>query len=169
MKKKRRALRICLLLCFLCLLMLSSCAEEPSAGDVLEELCDLTPSLPFGRHYRPDVSPEDPSYPSEELLAVAFGDGSLPSVLSEIRDSAFYFSLHDACELSLFYCERAGTARDVERLCLERLDRLRHYWNADPTAAALLDGAAVLRHGHWVLLAITPTPKETARAFFRIT
>ena len=169
MKKKSPALRLSLLLLSLiCLVLLPSCAEARPAEQLLDALGASDPTLPNGRRYHLDAPEESEAHPSEALLAAAFGDGELPSVFAELSDGAFYFSLHDVREISLFHCEKNSTANDVERLCLERLDRLRRYWKEDAEASALLENAAVLRRGSWVLLAVTSTPEDTARIFFRL-
>ena len=164
----RRTLPLFVSLCLL-LSSLSACGTTPPPGDLLTRLLSATPSPPSGRLccLFPQNDGEHPL--SDALLASAFGEGSRPVAMDGVEDAACYFSFRSAYEIDLFLCKSSATADAVEEMCLFRLRLLRRLRQEDAAAMALLEQAEVLRHGPWVLLAVTSDPAAIRRAFLHET
>ncbi|MBQ8432931.1 MAG: hypothetical protein IJX28_08625 [Clostridia bacterium] len=162
MKPKR------LFLVLLCLpLLLAGCgAKPPDAAAAMEALCQSQASLPAGQIYVLSAPTDDAAHPSDTLLSALFGNGRMPIALDLVEDAAFFLSYASPCELAVFYCKTADGTEDVAKMCLQRLDTLKHYWT-DDASVALLERAGVTVRGTLVLLYVCNDPDAALRAFRR--
>ncbi len=153
-------------LCFaVCLLFCGCTAQGATPYAVLCSLQETQQELPAGACYVLSAAPDEETYPTESLLAVLFGNGSLPAAFEEIEDGAFFFSYSDSCELAVFRCKGSRGREAVTKMCLDRLQYLKSV-HPDRESEALQSATVTVR-GKWVLLCICEDPDATARAFRR--
>ena len=159
-----------ILLCLLLLMpaLLSCRHREATLAEGVAAMQKAEKPSPAGRLYVLSAPPDDPAHPSDSLLAAMFGEGnaSLPAAFDHVEDAAFFLSYTDACELAVFDCDNADGPREVSRMCLRRLDLLRHYRTGD-TDAAMLQKAQVVIRGNLVILLISKDPEGALRALRR--
>ena len=152
-----------LLALLLILLSLGGCAASPATPESLvQAMMQAEKPLPAGRLYVLSAPSDNAKTPTEELLAVTFGNGTLPPELSQVTDAAFFLSYTQPCEFAVFLCTNRAATEAVARMCLRRVDTvLRAQGEVDQEIAA----HAVTVRGRWVILCLSSDPQSALRAF----
>ncbi|MBQ9162897.1 MAG: hypothetical protein IJX74_06440 [Clostridia bacterium] len=161
---------LCFALIFALLSAFASCSPAPPSdcADVLAAMCKAADSLPSGRVYSTDSQSPD-GVLTESLMRSLFGESALGYFYIDAEgksavDSCAVFipSSQDACELAVFRCTRSNICPSVARLCLSRLDALRH-GKSSPENQAALASAKVCILENYVILAVHPDPDALIR------
>ena len=153
---------------FSLILLLSGCAGKSiTPKDVMLAVCRSQPPLPAGRLYVLCAPSDDAEHPSDEWLTSAFDKDLLRAALPMIEDAAFFSSYTHACEFAVFLCKSTKGAQAVSRLCLQRLNTLKLYWEGVEETDTPLQNAGVTVRGSWVILYLCEDPEAALRAFRR--
>ena len=155
---------ICLCIC------LSACKAFPAASptELLEAMCNAERPLPSGRIYVRSAPQDSDIHLGDELLAVTFGNGTLPPEIDEVTDAAVYLSYTHPCELAVFRCKTADGTDAVAAMCLRRLDFLKtHRVDQSSETDVYLDSARVTVWGRWVIFTVSSDPDAALRALKR--
>ena len=152
-------------------LQLPACGRNtppPAASEVLTALLSAMEStnqpLPDGV-IRLTSSPEDsPNRLTATFFSALYGEAARglmeagTDAVPPVQDAALYLSVSPyPCELGVFRCADGDTAREVEALCLGRLDTLaRGFAGSGYEDAA--SGGRVAVVGNWVFLAVCEDP-----------
>ena len=171
MKKTRSsksiARKFLCLLCVLILLLVGCTGEKRTPEEVLNAVCHSQPGLPAGRLYVLSAPTDDAKHPSDGWLASAFDKDLLRAALPMVEDAAFFSSYTHACEFAIFLCQSAKGADAVSRLCLQRLNTLKLYWEGAEVNDTPPQNAGVTVRGRWVILYFCQDPEAALRAFRR--
>ena len=162
-----KVLFICCLLLTLALLLGGCGGAQVSPAEVLDAMCATQKPLPAGKILIRSLPQENDRHLSDTLLAVTFGNGSLPPALDGVRDAACFFSYTQPCELAVFLCNSNNAAQNVAKMCLRRLDLLKVQYAHDAANQDCFENAAVVVRGKWVVLCVAPDPSAALRAFRR--
>ena len=154
---------------------LTSCARPPkNAYEILSAMTQTQPNLPAGQTYRggaaaaanghADDGHTNDGHADDELLAVLYGEGSLPCEFEVINDYAIRLSGFAApYELAVFCCVSSKDAYDVAQMCLRRAEALRISGRETPWES-ITEGARVCLWGRYVLMAVGDDPLAAIEA-----
>ena len=162
-------------------LQLPACGRNtppPAASEVLTALLSAMEStnqpLPDGV-IRLTSSPEDsPNRLTATFFSALYGEAARglmeegTDAVPPVQDAALYLSVSPyPCELGVFRCADGDTAREVEALCLGRLDTLaRGFAGSGYEDAA--SGGRVAVSGNWVVVAVCEDPTTILDAAARV-
>ena len=176
---KRRTIRFFLIIsAFLICILQSSCSRaSPPVGaeTVILAMIKTEGDLPAGKIFSVATSTTSATGSSElspALASALYGQefsrliypddagGDVP-----ITDMAVYLSAaKHPCELAVFRCSDADTARSVAKHCLARLDTVKNAWrNSENGYREYVDCAEVTIIKNYVLLAISSHPELAFR------
>lgn len=148
-------------------LLLTAChtKEQAAPADAVAAMCAAEKPLPSGRVYSLSATKDSDEYLSDTLLATTFGNGSLPPAMDGVSDAACFFSYTQPCEFAVFLCKSTDSTDAVAKMCLQRLDTLKH---ERANEASYLENACVTVRGRWVVLCISSDTDAALRAFRRV-
>ena len=165
--QKALAIQSVCLCCILALLFFGCAGKKRTPEEVLEAVCRSQNNLPAGRIYVLSAPSDDAKHPRKGWLASAFDQDLLRAALPMVEDAAFFSSYTHACEFAIFHCQNTKGAAAVSRLCLQRLNTLKLYWEGVEDLDTPLQNAGVTVRGSWVILYLCQDPEAALRAFRR--
>ena len=165
--RKHLGIKMICLFCALTLTLAGCTTHAPSPKEVLDAVCRSQPSLPAGRIYVLSAPSDDAKQLPPGWLASAFDQSLLRAALPMIKDAAFFSSYTHACEFAIFLCQGVKGADAVSRLCLQRLNTLKLYWEGAENSDTPPQNASVTVRGSWVILCFCKDPEAALRAFRR--
>ena len=113
------------LMLFIILSSLSSCAEDRSAEDILLSITNGIDDLPYGNLYLKSAEEGSAMHLPEASLISLYGEDAIGYEFTLIEDYAIYLCTKSPSEVAVFKCYTHSDTELIATMCLKRIDTLR--------------------------------------------